>query len=184
MSSDLAAFEALENRLGELERRVHGNQVKKNEDMIIVPKLTGIAQEIGDCIGKKERIIPLFRRLNELEKHLEPASAAESGLSLEARAEVILNEEKQLRQTNNLLEQVKSKKSVLDSETLKNVASMEGKLLELTKLHLDQQSQCEDWSNEALDLVEQYNGLIDTLTQTFVEYDKVLTAAEEAAEIK
>ena len=41
MSSDLAAFEALENRLGELERRVHGNQVKKNEDMIIVPKLTG-----------------------------------------------------------------------------------------------------------------------------------------------
>jgi hypothetical protein len=146
--------------------------------------ITGIAQEIGDCIGKKERIVPLFRRLNELEKHLEPASATESGLSLEARAEVILNEEKQLRQTNNLLEQVKSKKSVLDSETLKNVASMEGKLLELTKLHLDQQSQCEDWSNEALDLVEQYNGLIDTLTQTFVEYDKVLTAAEEAAEIK
>ena len=41
MSSDLAAFEALENRLGELERRIHGNQVKKNEDMIIVPKLTG-----------------------------------------------------------------------------------------------------------------------------------------------
>jgi hypothetical protein len=41
MSSDLAAFEALENRLGELERRVHGNQMKKNEDMIIVPKLTG-----------------------------------------------------------------------------------------------------------------------------------------------
>ena len=44
--------------------------------------ITGIAQEIGDCIGKKERIVPLFRRLNELEKHLEPASATESGLSL------------------------------------------------------------------------------------------------------
>merc|ERR1711935_876331 len=184
MSSDLAAFSALEKRLVELERRVHGTQMNKNEEMIIVPKLTGIAQEVGDCIGKRERIVPLFRRLNELEKHLEPASATESGLSLEARAELILNEEKQIRQSNNLLEQVKAKKSVLDSETLKNVPSMEGKLLELTKLHLDQQSQCEDWSNEALDLVEQYNGLIDTLSQTFVEYDKVLTAAEEVAEIK
>ena len=66
---------------------------------------SGIAQEIGDSIGKKDRIVPLFRRLNELEKHLEPASATESGLSLEARAELILNEEKQIRQTNNFLEQ-------------------------------------------------------------------------------
>ena len=41
MSSDLAAFEALESRLEELERRVHGNQLKKNEEIIIVPKLTG-----------------------------------------------------------------------------------------------------------------------------------------------
>ena len=139
MSSDLAAFESLEKRLEDLERRVHGTQMKKNEDVIIVPKLTGIAQEIGDCIGKKERIVPLFRRLNELEKHLEPASATESGMTLEARAELILNEEHQIRQTNNLLEQVKVKKSVLDSETLKNVPSMEGKLLELTKLHLSRQ---------------------------------------------
>jgi len=184
MSSDLAAFSALEKRLEELERRVHGAQMNKNEEMIVVPKLTGIAQEIGDSIGKKDRIVPLFRRLNELEKHLEPASATESGLSLEARAELILNEEKQIRQTNNFLEQVKAKKSVLDSETLKNVPSMEGKLLELTKLHLHQQNQCEEWSNEALELVEQYNEVIDTLTQTFIEYDKVLTAAEEAAEIK
>ena len=41
MSSDLAAFSALEKRLEELERRVHGTQMKKNEEMIIVPKLTG-----------------------------------------------------------------------------------------------------------------------------------------------
>ena len=115
---------------------------------------------------------------------MEPASALESGLSIEARAELIVNEEKQIRQTNSLLEQVKAKKSVLDSETLKNVPSMEGKLLELTKLHLDQHNRCEEWSNESLDLVQQYNDVIDTLTQTFIEYDKVLTAAEEAAEIK
>merc|ERR1711874_677917 len=113
MGSDLAAFSALEKRLEELERRVHGSQMNKNEEMIIVPKLTGIAQEIGDCIGKRDRIVPLFRRLNELEKHLEPASATESGLSLEARAELILNEEKQIRQSNNLLEQSEPKKVFL-----------------------------------------------------------------------
>ena len=41
MSSDLAAFSALEKRLEELERRVHGAQMNKNEEMIVVPKLTG-----------------------------------------------------------------------------------------------------------------------------------------------
>jgi len=60
MSSDLAAFSALEKRLEELERRVHGAQMNKNEEMIVVPKLTGIAQEIGDSIGKKIELFHFF----------------------------------------------------------------------------------------------------------------------------
>ena len=111
----------------------------------MVPKLAGMAQEIGNEIGKRERITPLFRRLNELERYLEPASATESGLSLEARGELILNEETRLRKINDLLEKVKERKSVLDSETIKDVPNMEGKLLELTKVHLDQSNRTEEW---------------------------------------
>ena len=150
----------------------------------LVPKLTSIAQEFGDAIGRRERITPLFRRLNELEKYLEPAAATETGLTLEARAELILNEEDKLRQTNAMLDKVKESKNVLDSETLKNVPSMEGKLLELTKVHLDQSDRCEEWSDGTLELIEQYNDVIEAVTKTFIEYDKVLTAAEEVSKVK
>ena len=183
--SDLAAFEAAEQRLTELERRMFGQDKKQNEMCgVVVPKVASMAQEVGDAIGKHERIVPLFRRLNELEKYLEPSAATETGLSLEARAELVLNEEDRLRKINATLEIIKEKKSVLDSETLKHVPSLEGKLLELTKIHLDQSQRCDEWSEEALGHVEQYNEVIDAITKTFIEYDKVLSAAEEACNAK
>ena len=150
----------------------------------MIPKLASMAQEVGDALGRRERILPLFRRLHELEKHLEPSSAVESGLTLEARAELILAEEDKLRRTNQLLDRVNDGKAVLDSEHLKNVPSLEGKLLELTKVHLDQNEKCDQFNDEVYQLMDQYNEVIDALTKTFIEYDKVLSAAEEAQKIK
>lgn len=151
----------------------------QDHDGVVIPKLAGMAQKVGDAIGHRDRIMPLFRRMNELERLLEPASATETGLTLEARAELILSEESKLKQNNALLEQVKDKKNVLDSETLKNVPNMEGQLLQLTKVHLQQSQDCDQWSDEVLELIDQYNDVIESLTKTFIEYDKVLSAAED-----
>ena len=91
---DLAALETAEERLEQLERRVYGNASKgahKNEfSTPLIPKLAGMSQDIGDSLGRRERIVPLFRKLNELEKYLEPTSAIETGMSIPARAELIL----------------------------------------------------------------------------------------------
>ena len=180
MSSDLQSFEAAERRLDQLERRIFGEtrKIGIKSDTCLVPKLAGIAQEVGDGLGRRERIAPLFRRLNELENLLDPASNVQSGLTLESRAELILSEEAKLKETNAMLEQVKDKKKVLDSESIKNVPSLEGKLLELTRIHLEQNAQGEQWSDEALKLIEQYNDVIDSITKAFIEYDKVISAAE------
>ena len=138
-----------------------------------------MAQDIGDSLGRRERIVPLFRKISELEKYLEPASAVETGMSLQARAELILSEENQIRQTNEYLEKVKNSKSVLDSQAIKDVNSIEGKLAKLTKVQLEQNQKGEQFSEETLILVQQYNEIVDALTKTFIEYDKLLTAAEE-----
>ena len=61
MSSDLASFSALEKRLEELERRVHGTQMNKNEEMIIVPKLTGMyTQSLLIRNGGKFWLVPFL----------------------------------------------------------------------------------------------------------------------------
>ena len=62
---DLAALETAEERLEQLERRVYGNASKgahKNEfSTPLIPKLAGMSQDIGDSLGRRERIVPLFR---------------------------------------------------------------------------------------------------------------------------
>jgi hypothetical protein len=184
--SDLASLEAAERRLADLERRLYGDQHKfgNNSDDAspMVSKLAGIANEVGDALGRRERITPLFRRLNELDKYLDPASWTEASLSIDSRAELILNEERRIRHNNALLEKVKEKKVFLDSETLKNVPSLESKLVQLTKLHLDQNERGDQWAEDSLGLIEQYNDVVDAITSTFIEYDKVLTAAEELSQ--
>ena len=185
---DLAALETAEERLEQLERRVYGNVSKgvhKNEfSTPLIPKLAGMSQDIGDSLGRRERIVPLFRKLNELEKYLEPTSAIETGMSIPARAELILAEENEIRKTNDFIERVKDSKSVLDSQAIKNVGSLEGKLAELTKVQLDQNHKGEEFSEDTLNLVEQYNDIVDALTKTFIEYDNLLSAAEDISKAK
>ena len=74
---------------------------------------------------------------------------------------------------------MKKSKSVLDSQAIKDVNSIEGKLAKLTKVQLEQNQKGEHFSEETLILVQQYNEIVDALTKTFIEYDKLLTAAEE-----
>ena len=178
--SDLQSFEAAERRLDQLERRIFGEtrKVGIKSDTCLVPKLAGIAQEVGDGLGRRERIAPLFRKLNELENLLDPASNVQSGLTLESRAELILSEESKLKETNAMLDQVQDKKKVLDSESIKNVPDLESKLLDLTRIHLEQNAQGDQWSGDVLKLIEQYNDVIDSITKAFIEYDKIISAAE------
>ena len=178
--SDLQSFEAAERRLDQLERRIFGEtrKVGIKSDTCLVPKLASIAQEVGDGLGRRERIAPLFRKLNELENLLDPASNVQSGLTLESRAELILSEESKLKETNAMLDQVQDKKKVLDSESIKNVPDLESKLLDLTRIHLEQNAQGDQWSGDVLKLIEQYNDVIDSITKAFIEYDKIISAAE------
>ena len=77
-----------------------------------------------------------------------------------------------------MLDQVKDKKKVLDSESIKNVPDLESKLLDLTRIHLEQNAQGDQWSGDVLKLIEQYNDVIDSITKAFIEYDKIISAAE------
>ena len=52
-------------------------------------------------------------------------------------------------------------------------------MAKLTKVQLEQNQKGENFSEETLILVQQYNEIVDALTKTFIEYDKLLTAAEE-----
>ena len=45
----------------------------------IVPRLTDIAKEVGNAVGTRERVAPLFRRLKELETYMDPSFGESKG---------------------------------------------------------------------------------------------------------
>ena len=45
----------------------------------IVPRLIDIAKEVGNAVGTRERVAPLFRRLKELETYMDPSFGESKG---------------------------------------------------------------------------------------------------------
>ena len=46
-----------------------------------MPRLSDIAKEIGNSVGTRERITPLFRRLKELETYMDPTYGENKGVT-------------------------------------------------------------------------------------------------------
>ena len=44
-----------------------------------MPRLTDIAKEVGNAISTRERVVPLFRRLKELESYMDPSFGESKG---------------------------------------------------------------------------------------------------------
>ena len=82
-----------------------------------------------------------------------------------------------------MLQQVDEKKKVLDaSKDFENAARLQPRLLELTKIQLDQDEAGREMSAETCSLVAEYNGLVETISQALIGYDQALTKAEAAAD--
>ena len=47
-----------------------------------MPRLSDIAKEIGNAVGTRERIAPLFRRLKELETYTDPTYGENKGIGV------------------------------------------------------------------------------------------------------
>merc|ERR1711976_1126142 len=102
------------------------------------------------------------------------------GLPANVKVDIILANEKRLLESQRLLRQVKDKRTILDQPSLlQDVPNHEPKLVELSKVHIEQEERAEDLDESTLALIGQYNDLINTITETFVRYDELLSAAEE-----
>ena len=82
-----------------------------------------------------------------------------------------------------LLKEVDEKKNVLDaSKDFENAAGLQPRLLELTKIQLDQDETGRNISTETCSLVAEYNGLVETISKALIGYDQALTKAEAAGD--
>lgn len=186
-----SSLDSVESRLACIERRVYGKSnpsYKEKEDASsevaggVVPRLTDIAKEVGNAISTRERVVPLFRRLKELESYMDPSFGESKGLPAELKVEMILAQEEKIRKSAELLKDIQEKSAVLNADAILTYTQpeCEQNLIKLSTIQLDQEVKCNRLNDSTLELVEKYNDVISTIAETFVRYDEMLRALEES----
>jgi hypothetical protein len=179
-------MEAIERRLAQLETKILGSHnpgcKSSSSSTAVVPALNQLARQCGNAVERRgERIAPLLRRTAELERYLDPsfgeAAAAAGGLLLapSVKLELVLAREEKLREVDALLARVERGRAAINGEGFQRVPELEPRLLELARLHLEQEGEGRELTAETLQLMEQYNDILETLTKTFLRYDVTTT---------
>merc|ERR1711997_623676 len=187
----MGSLDSVESRLASIERRVYGKSnpsYKEKEDASsevaggVVPRLTDIAKEVGNAISTRERVVPLFRRVKELESYMDPSFGESKGLPAELKVEMILAQEEKIRKSAELLKDIQEKSAVLNADAILTYTQpeCERNLIKLSTIQLEQEVKCNRLNESTLELVEKYNDVISTIAETFVRCDEMLTALEDA----
>lgn len=174
-------IDLIEARIEELEKRILGNHRSTENVIPITDSLITTNALINASLVGREAASTFMRRLAELDKLLDPA-VEDKALDLSAKMEEVLVMEPLLHQNAKALNQIQKLASVLDSEVIKNVPSLTGRLENLTLFYLDKKQEADGATANIMDLLQQYNTIIMNITKSFVQFEDTVTRFEIAAQ--
>ncbi|KAF9349495.1 Dynactin subunit 3 [Mortierella sp. AD094] len=99
-------------------------------------------------------------------------------LSLQAKTELILAAQEDLQKLAEESKEIQSLQRCAEIGGLKSVESHYPELSKLETIHIEQFQEANKISDRANKLTDDYNGLINTLSEVFLSWDALLTAAE------
>ncbi|XP_046399225.1 uncharacterized protein LOC124165776 [Ischnura elegans] len=177
-------LDLLESRIKALESRVIGNSQKNDAKTSVMDSLLVINSQIANALSGREQVTAVLKRLNELEKFMDPSYGDDIPMSTKSKLDVILSMEPELVQNVKYFQQLQQLKSVLDSEHIKNIPALQSKVDKLIVVELENKTKFENVTKETYDMIEQYNGIINSLSQSFVVWESMITNCEIARQIK
>merc|ERR1712141_71676 len=165
-------IEALTNRIEKLEAQVgkHGGGDP------LVGHLVEYSNDLGNSLAGNERILPLMKRLDELETYLDPLFGEKEACSLGVKMSLVENQFEAVRENQESLENLEKLKGSLEEGNLLKMA-------ELTRIQLEQRDLGENITEQTVDLVQRYNDIISSLTETFIQADHIVSKAEQELKI-
>ncbi|XP_063859510.1 uncharacterized protein LOC135100479 [Scylla paramamosain] len=171
----------LENRVKLLEEKIFGPLPKDEEYPEVVSTMASLGSRLGSALGTRDRMMMVMKRLDELERYLDPEYGEGLEVCDSVKLDLVLGREDQLRSFHNQLITLNSLKHVLDSQHIKDCANLDEELTTVHGHQRDTEEKATEQSTQIKNLLNQYNDIINTLTETFIEMDAVVTKAEIAA---
>lgn len=119
-----------------------------------------------------------------METFLSPEFLEKASLTDDAKADIIIAGENQLRSCADQLKQVEDLKKVVTTEPLKDLPTWSAKLQPLVEVHIEQKGEFIDVNERLLNLLTAYNNIVNLLSRQFVQWDNTLTQLEQAMEVQ
>ncbi|KFO73869.1 Dynactin subunit 3, partial [Cuculus canorus] len=146
----------------------------------VADELVKVQVALNNIAGKRERIKILYKKIEDVIKYLDPQYIDRMAVPDAMKLQFILAEEQVIPTQAALLEQVKNLQPVLDSASIRAVPDHAAKLQRLSQIHIQQQEQRQDLSDNVKTLLEDYNKMTLLLSKQFVQWNEILTRLETA----
>ncbi|KAK0079469.1 hypothetical protein PV325_001221, partial [Microctonus aethiopoides] len=180
----MVAIELLEERVTELEKRIYGSSVPLIDDPLpqnsIVDNLLHINTLISSSLSGQEKACALVKRLPELNELLD-LSYDDDELYTEAKFEIIMAMQQELKKNLELLNKMNELMPVLEIDRIKNVPELTPKLEHLTVNYLQAYENSSEINRSMYEVFSKYNNIMDTISKLMLSLDATITAAEVAA---
>ncbi|KAL0606167.1 Dynactin subunit 3 [Plecturocebus cupreus] len=152
----LTDVQRLQVRVEELERWVYGPGGARGSRKV-ADGLVKVQVALGNIASKRERVKILYKKIEDMIKYLDPEYIDRIAIPDASKLQFILAEEQFILSQVSLLEQVNALVPMLDSAHIKAVPEHAARLQHLAQIHIQQQDQCVEITEESKALLEEYN---------------------------
>lgn len=182
----MTSIKLLEDRVADLEEQILGvekivtfNNVPVAKSSVI-DNLLNANTLISSALSSREKANSLVKRLSELNTYLDP-NFDDLDLQTEAKIELILALEPEVRENLQLLSKLKELMPVLEMEHICNVPELANKFNSLTLSYLKAYEDSEALNVEVRQVFSKYNAVITCISKSLITLDVAVIAAEIAA---
>ncbi|XP_015604910.1 uncharacterized protein LOC107272353 [Cephus cinctus] len=181
----MTSIKLLEERVADLEKQIYGvGKCPSIDDPLpensVVDSLLHANTLIASALSGREKANALVKRMPELNDYLDP-KFENIDLQTEAKVELILTVEPQIREIIQMLEKMQELAPVLETELPHGVPELTGKLNTLTLSYLKVNEDSEALSAQTYEVFSKYNEIITSISKSLITLDAAVTAAEIAA---
>ncbi|KAM5299741.1 dynactin subunit 3 isoform 3-T3 [Ctenodactylus gundi] len=151
----LTDVQRLQARVEELERWVYGPGAARGSRKV-ADGLVKVQVALGNIASKRERVKILYKKIEDLIKYLDPEYIDRIAIPDASKLQFILAA----------------------------VPEYAARLQRLAQIHIQQQDQCVEITEESKALLEEYNKTMMLLSKQFVQWDELLCQLEAAKQLK
>ncbi|KAG0727575.1 Dynactin subunit 3 [Chionoecetes opilio] len=149
----------LENRLNLLEVKTFGPLPKDEEYPEVVSTMASLGGRLGSALGTRDRMMMVMKRLDELERYLDPAYGESLEVTDNVKLDLVLGREEPLRSFHHQLTTLNSLKHVLDSQHIKDCSNLEEELMGVGSRQRETEELATQQSTQIKNLLNQYNDI-------------------------